>query len=280
MTTKPNYTYSLRSKWPRRMDTPATIGVKFANMLDALRGIDPLFGDWILLDPPNPSSGDAMTDYLNIKLVPLDVARPRITQIIENNVSLDDARDPDPDGGYAGLARVGGHFEHSRTVHMRLEAGGRDGGGTDLEFGKRLEPPDLTIVTYPMYKAALLAINMIWRPRWACAYAFRLDSISVPNVEAAPGVVGTQIVRAASVPLDPTFPYSVFHIPWIAYLSAEDAAGVALPSDIPAEHTPDGGVLMSATTNRLDPMNPEHAKRARVLADLMIARFGPSSKLV
>jgi hypothetical protein len=128
MTTRPNYTYSLRSKWPRRMDTPATIGVKFANMLDALRGIDPLFGDWILLDPPNPSSGDAMTDYLNIKLVPLDVARPRITQIIENNVSLDDARDPDPDGGYAGLARVGGHFEHSRTVHMRLEAGGRDGG--------------------------------------------------------------------------------------------------------------------------------------------------------
>jgi hypothetical protein len=221
-----------------------------------------------------------MTDYLNIKLVPLDVARPRITQIIENNVSLDDARDPDPDGGYAGLARVGGHFEHSRTVHMRLEAGGRDGGGTDLEFGKRLEPPDLTIVTYPMYKAALLAINMIWRPRWACAYAFRLDSISVPNVEAAPGVVGTQIVRAASVPLDPTFPYSVFHIPWIAYLSAEDAAGVALPSDIPAEHTPDGGVLMSATTDRLNPMNPEHAKRARVLADLMIARFGRSSKLV
>jgi hypothetical protein len=26
------------------------------------------------------------------------------------------------------------------------------------------------------------------------------------------------------VPLDPTFPYSVFHIPWIAYVAAEYAA--------------------------------------------------------
>ena len=40
---------------------------------------------------------------------------------------------------------------------MRLKAAGRDGGSTDLEFGKSLEPTDLTIVTYPMYKAALLA---------------------------------------------------------------------------------------------------------------------------
>jgi hypothetical protein len=280
VTTKPNYTYSLRSEWPRREETPSTIGAKFVSMLDALTGIDPLFGDWILLDPPNPSSGDAMTDYLNIKLVPLDTARLRITQIIENNVALDDARNPCPKDGYSGLARVGGHFDNPRTVHMRLEEGGRERGSTDLEIGERMKPPDLTIVTYPMYKAALLAINAVWRPRWACAYAFRVGTISVPNVEVAPGVVGTRIDKPPAVPLDPTFPYSIFHIPWIAYLSAEDTRGIALPRDILTERTPDGGLLMSATTDRLDPMNPEHAQRARVLADLMIARFGPSSKLM
>jgi len=103
---------------------------------------------------------------------------------------------------------------------------------------------------------------------------------SVPNVEVAPGVVGTRIDSMARVPLDPTFPYSIFHIPWIAYLSAEDATGVTLPSDILTERTPDGGLLMSATTDRLDPMNPEHARRARILAGLMIARFGASSELI
>jgi hypothetical protein len=39
-----------------------------------------------------------------------------------------------------------------------------------------------------------------------------------------------------------------------------------------AERTPDGGLLMSAATERLDPTNPEHVRRARILADTMIAK--------
>jgi hypothetical protein len=161
---------------------------------------------------------------------------------------------------------------------MHLEAGGRDGGSTDLKFGRSLEPTDPTIVTYPLYKAALLAINALWRPRWACAFAFRVDTISVPHAEVAPGVVGTRIDSAVAVPLDPTFPYSVFHIPWIAYLSAADAIEVTLPRDILTERTLDGGLLMSATTDRLDPDNPEHVRRVRILADLMIARLGSNGE--
>jgi len=34
---------------------------------------------------------------------------------------------------------------------------------------------------------------------------------------------------------------------------------------------------MSATTERLDPMNPEHVRRARILAETLIARTGYSS---
>lgn len=274
MMVKPNYTYSLRSELPGRVETPSAIGAKFVNMLDALSGIDPIFGDWIVLDPPNPRSGDAMTDYLNIKLLPLAVARPRIRQIVEDNVVLDDAREPCPEAGYAMRARVGGHFDDSRTVHMGLKAGGRDDGETNLQFGESLKATDPAIVTYPMYKAALLAINAVWRPRWACAFAFRVDTISVPGAEVAPGVVGTRIDSAAAMPLDPTFPYSIFHIPWIAYLSAEDAGDVTPPRDILTERTPDGGLLMSATTDRLDPMNFDHARRTRIIADLMIARLG------
>jgi hypothetical protein len=273
MTTVPYYVYAIRSKWHGRVETPAAIGAKFVDMLDALSGIDPIFRDWTISDFPNPSSGDAITDILNAKMIPLCAARVRIAELIENNVVLDDAREPSPDDGYTGIA-VGGELNNPREVHIRLKAGGKYGGRTDLEVGWDRGPPDLTIATYPLYKAALLAINAIWRAPWACAYAFRSGSISVPGFEIRPGLVATKIEGVTQVPLDPKFPRSIFNIPWIAYLSAERAAGVAPPRDILTERTPDGGLLMSATSDRLDPMNPEHARRTRILAEVMIARFG------
>jgi hypothetical protein len=91
-------------------------------------------------------------------------------------------------------------------------------------------------------------------------------------------LIGTRIDSVEQVPLDPTFPYSIFQIPWIAYLSAEHAAGITLPRDILTERTPDGGLLMSATTERLDPDNPEHVRRARMIAEVMIARMGANGR--
>jgi hypothetical protein len=92
-------------------------------------------------------------------------------------------------------------------------------------------------------------------------------------------VEGKKIEIVTQLPLDPTFPYSIFHIPWIAYLSAEHADGIALPRDIVTERTPDGGLLMSATTDRLDPDNSEHVRRARIITEAMIAHFDASSGL-
>jgi len=63
----------------------------------------------------------------------------------------------------------------------------------------------------------------------------------------------------------------------IAYLSPELAAGLKLTPEILAEHTPDGGLLMTATEERLDPTNPAHLRRARVLAETLIARTGYQS---
>ena len=178
MTTKPYYVYSIRSQWRGRIETPVAIGAKFVNMLDALSGIDPIFSDWLITDFPNPSSGDAATDFLNMKIVPLGAARLRIAEIIGNNVVLNDAREPSPDEGYTAIA-VGGELYSPREVHPTsrpstptasrsratsslsaiLKAGGEDDGGVDLEFGSKRGPPDLTTVTYRLYKAVLLAIN-------------------------------------------------------------------------------------------------------------------------
>ncbi len=79
------------------------------------------------------------------------------------------------------------------------------------------------------------------------------------------------------IPSEPTFPESVFHIPWLAHLSAPLAASLDLPPKILTERTPDGGLLTIAAEERLDPTNPEHLSRARILDDTMIARTGYSS---
>jgi hypothetical protein len=277
MTTEPHYEYFIRSDWQDRVETPAAIGAKFLNTLDALSRIDPIFSDWIIAECPNPRSGDLITDSENMKAIPLASARPRIAEIIENYVVLDDAGDPDPDHGYNAMAATS-ELAGLRTARVKVRAGGKYGGGVDFGFGRHMmKPPDLTLVTYPLFKAALLAINAIWRSPWACAEAFRSGSISVPGVEIVPGLVATKIESVTQVPLDPTFPRSIFHIPWIAYLSAERAAGIALTRDILTERTPDGGLLMSATTDRLDPMNPEHVRRARIVTEVLITRAGKSS---
>jgi hypothetical protein len=276
MTTETYCTYYVHSAWNPRLETPAAIGAKYLATLDALSAVDPIFKHWILADYPNPNTGDPDVDGWNINAIPIASARPRIAEIIENYVRRDDFNEPCPSDGYHAMAttrEIGG----PRVANVILNTGGERHGDVTLQFGE--DPaPDLTIVTYPLYKAVLLAINAVWHAPWACAQAYRSGTISVPGVEIVPGLVATKIVSVERVPLDPTFPYSVFHIPWIAYLSAEYAAGVALPCDILTERTPDGGLLMSATTARLDPDNPEHVRRARIIAETMIARAGSDGR--
>jgi len=63
-------------------------------------------------------------------------------------------------------------------------------------------------------------------------------------------------------------------MPWMSYLSAERAANIRAPAGIVTERTPDGGLLMIAAETRLDPQNPEHMKRSRAIAEIMIEDVG------
>ena len=101
----------------------------------------------------------------------------------------------------------------------------------------------------------MLAINAIWPPVWAYAYAYGTD------YDEAPLFPGAEL-----------FPSSGFHIPWLGYLSAPLATGLELLAEILTERTPDGGLLMTATEERLDPTVPEHWRRARIIGEAMIAR--------
>jgi hypothetical protein len=261
---EPFYRYFVRSGWPGRVETPAAIGAKFIKTLDALSKVDPIFANWELA-----RAFDSPT-------VPLDEARSDIASLIEDWVSQDDYDEPDPYFGYHPKA-LAGESRDARSVVFGADAGGKLHGGTELRFGFFFDvPPDLAIVTYPLCKAALLAINAIWQAPWACAQAIWSGGmVSVPFDLG--GVQAFRIENERYIPSDPTFPYSIFHIPWIGYLSAPLAAGVSLPPEILTERAPGGGLLMTATKDRLDPDNLEHARRARILAETMIKHSRHSS---
>ena len=230
-----NFSYGIRSNLPAHPESPASIGAKFVNTLEALSRIDLMvFPNWEVMDFPARDS------------LPLAAARPRIAAIIDNNVSRDDFGEPEPYGGYS----AGAYTSHSfspRGMNLRIRAGvryvPRSSGGdvSSLQGRAARDQRDLASA-------------------WACAYAFRMDYDKVPLI---PGAA--------------LFPYSRFHIPWLAYLSAPFATGIELPPEIKTERTPDGGLLMSATEERLDPTDPEHLRRARILADTMIAGAGHRS---
>jgi hypothetical protein len=240
--------YYIRSDLPPDAQSPASLGSKFLETLDALGRIDStVFPNWEVMDFRARDS------------LPLAAARPRIAAMIENNVKRDDFRRPQPERGYTAGAFISNVMK-SRGISLRIHSGGNVRGNTWLETGDWDVLPDPAIVTYPVYKAALLAINAIWPGHWACAQAYRLGYDKVPLI---PGV--------------PLFPYSRFHMPWLAYLSAPLAAGIELPPEIMTERTPDGGLLTIATEERLEPTNPDHLRRAQILAETMIARTGYSS---
>jgi hypothetical protein len=239
------FKYSVRLPFASRPISPEWLGSKFLATLDALTQIDSnTFPDWEVGDLP------AMKGY------PLAVARSRIAEIIDHNVSRDDLGRPRAKSGYTAMAHT---TIDARSHRMRLSV--RTWlGDVWLNAGDEMMAPDPVIVTYPLFRAALLAINAIWQQHWACVQAFRVDYDQVPLYPDAA-----------------LFPYSRFHIPWIAYLGPSLLSGTVSSADIKRGNTPDGGLLMTATEDRLDPTNPEHLRRARILAETMIAQTGLSS---
>jgi hypothetical protein len=178
------FNYSIRSELPAHPEQPAALGAKFLTTLHAFSDIDPIFRNWLVMDYPTVDS------------FPLAAVRPRIAAIVEKNVRRDDLRHPQPDEGYT-LGAYTKTTDKARAMHLTIHAGGeKQKGDTHLELGGFRSPSDPAVVTCPLYKAALLAINASWPPPWACAYAFHVDYNDVP--------------LSAGAPL---FPYSKFHIP-------------------------------------------------------------------
>jgi hypothetical protein len=252
------FKYSIRTQPARIGGSPDSIGDRLIRTLDALIKSDlSVFANWDVIDLPAKSS------------VPLAAARSRIGAIIENNVVRDQMGEPDPSYGYSAMAFT--PVEHmSRGFHLWIDAGGKHGEQVWLQTSAPNLPTDLSIVTFPIFKTALLALAVNWALPWIAARASRSNVDMVP----VHGGAGFKLESRPMLPQEPAFPDSPFEIPWIGYLSASLSAGLRLSPEIATERTPDGGLLLIATEDRLDPDNPEHLRHARIIAETMIACTG------
>jgi hypothetical protein len=199
-----NYRYFVRGQWAGPADEkPAVTGAKFLQTLDSLSGIDPLFTGWQF------TGRWQIPEEQRFSYVPLADGRKRIVEIVESGVYMDDFNKPCPEYGHSVMAVAGARGPR----HVALSAS-TSRQSFDLSFGENNLASDLSIVTYPLFKGALLAISTVWDPRWAYAHACRRDAVMVP-IDFGRGVPAFRVDSAPQVPLDPTFPKSVFHVPWI-----------------------------------------------------------------
>ncbi len=240
--------YQIVSAWPGRVETPAEIGKKFFQTLDALARIDPIFSDW-----------GNVEDIDHLIGRPIEPLRQDFTAFVEANVQHDDWGRPDPDNGYCLWATTGYRPyppPEPRSMTVFISAGSKWRNNNSLEAGHSITPPDPSIVTYPIFKSALLTMLEIWPAPWANVRA----SIWGQDPPTPPG--------------EPPFPKSGYQMPWMSYLCAERAAQIKLPDMILTERTADGGLLMIAAETRFDPTHRDHMARSRILAEIMIEHGG------
>jgi hypothetical protein len=238
------YLYEIIAKWRVEPTASVVMGEKFLRALELIAAAAPEVGVWKIARAP----GQKYT-------LSIDEARKILPSLMIVNVATDDWGDPDPDYGYRLFAGTRNDMS-PKGIRLSAAAGGRFADRISFRVGSHIAPSDLAVVSYRLFRAALLAIIGQWPSVWANAYLYRSDDRNLP--------------RPPDIPLHPD---SKFHIPWLSYLSAPLAKRLRPPADIVSERTPDGGSLMIATEERFDPTNPEHMRRSREIAQIMIARI-------
>jgi hypothetical protein len=237
---KPNFvefkseskSYYIGASWEQRAETPEELAARFLRMIDSLKEIDPVFSFW--------TCGKKRPEKL-------EEVRDRYAEEIAAGITRDDWREPIPADGY----RFGAHTRDTpkdRSFYVTCKGGSTIKRSfttsvtlaTDSPTGSR---PDAEVVSYRVFRPALLAIVNAWDPVRA---------------------------RATSHPLIRSYTGDSYFAPaWIQYLNPWLAEKITPPSTVLAEHLPNGGLLMSATTETFDVDNPAHLAAAQDMAAAM-----------
>jgi hypothetical protein len=252
----PLYNYIARAQWAGNRKQPKQIGDDILRMVAAVdktyappAGCNTAY--WFVPDIDGSYYPAKLSEYIH-----------DFTNYVEHNMCIYEG-EPDPMGGYViffGLGIEPESAEKDGILKIIVRDGSPAKNNFEFQVGEYTIPPAPDRINFSFYKDALLGGVSIWPADWANVACFLSGS------------------TPAEACVDPTFPYSHFQMPWMSYLSAERAAKVSVPAAIVTERTAHGGLLMIAAETRLDPQNPEHMKRSRVLAEIMIEHAGESAR--
>ena len=219
----------IRGDWEAREETPQALADRFLRMIDAFAEIDPALRRWDC-------------EYRRPKT--LESLRGRFAEHVAANMEGDFfSGTVYPEFGY----RIGAFTRdepEGRSFSISFHAGATTTKNpyfnqvTMGSFGR--SELDWSVVNHRIVRSVLLAIAYAWEPLHVAAYSDELFAGS--RIKAR--------LREA----------------WIQYLCPRLAEKITPPTAVLAEKLPNGGLLMSATTEIFDVNNPEHMAAAADIA--------------
>jgi len=221
--------FYLQGLWGARAETDKELEKRFVQFIDLLSDIDPLLSLWIS-GARGPKKFETIRDHFE--------------EVIAAEISTDDFGDPVPIDGYWFGALTRGQ-PRALTFSVDVHAGAyknETAFQNDVSFHTSYcidAAP--AAATYKILKAALLALVETWEPAFCEALSHSLLDL-----------------------LGKGRPY--FHEAWMVYLAPRLAGMIERPQGVLVEPLPNGGLVMSATTDTFDVENPAHLAAARAIA--------------
>ncbi|WP_148213014.1 immunity 52 family protein [Methylocella silvestris] len=218
--------YYIHAGWGPRAETPDVIAARFLTCIDRLKEIHPAYDQWIFALNNKPKKFKALRDDL-----PAAVAA---------NVARAEDGAPTPIYGYRPRVLNNMGKAHSRSLSVKATAGSWATSGhfvNSAQIGTaRAIAPDPTIIAYPVFKAALLALAESFDATYCAAYPMQLRYFGDR----------TKKLRLA----------------WMHYMAPRFAPLITPPPSAIVERTARGALLLSATDETFRIENPEHMAAA------------------
>jgi hypothetical protein len=224
--------YAIHASWGPRADTPEVIAPRLIACVDRLKLIHPAYDNWIFSLDRKPKKFDAL--------------RADLPAAIATRVVRGDDGDPEPIYGYWASV-INSMRDGPLSLSLKVKAGAQApsqyfSNFAQIKTGYNVVP-DPTIIAYPAFKAALLALVESFDATYCSAYPLRLLNLSDKS----------RHLRLA----------------WMSYVSPRFARLITPPPSAIVERTAQGGLLMAATEETLSVDNPNHlAAAAEILKAL------------
>ena len=169
MTIRPEYI--IYASWGPRAEPPESIAARYLACADRLKQIHPAYDNWIFDFNGKPKKFDALRDDL--------------AAAVAANVSRAENGNPEPIYGYWPSVTNTMKKSHSRSLSLTVNAGSwvNDGyfcNSAEIKTGNRVVP-DPSIIAYPAFKAALLALVESFDATYCSAFPMQIRDFWDPK---------------------------------------------------------------------------------------------------